>query len=323
MSRESGRHCQIHLTNGPMRCIMRYLTRHIVWLTKDISMKDNNIELEMVADNGRPMREFSHEGKIFVESREGSKYALRVKNNTSNRVLVVASIDSLNAITGKPAKNGPNEAGYIVNAYDSYLIRGFRVSDDEVAAFQFVKKGKSYATSVGSGGGNGVVAVRVYEEKRKPITVVKTIYVDRPYPVWPNQPFMPRPANPWYSTTDTLGWATTDNQSISYTCSTAQKAAPDGREQCRGTLKSLNFMSQVAPQQDAFDSGTSFGAATEDKVTHVSFEVGALLTELVIYYSSKRGLESMGIKLTKDRQVAFPEPFKREYAVPPAGWPRD
>ncbi len=284
-------------------------------------MQYNNIELEMVADNGRPMREFSHEGRTYIESREGTKYALRVKNNTGNRVLVIASIDSLNAITGKPAKNGPNEAGYIVNAHDSYLVRGFRVDDDTVAAFKFVKKGKSYATSVGSGAGNGVVAVRVYEEKQKPKPVQvtsTTVYVDRPYPVWIEKPYVP-PVYPGWG----ISACAVNNSSVSYTCSTVQNAASEGRQKCGGTLRSANFMSLAADEPAPFSHGTAFDKATEDKVTHVSFEVGALLTELVLYYAPKSGLEALGVKMTKDRQVAFPEPFKREYAAPPPGWSRD
>jgi len=288
-------------------------------------MNKSNIELEMVsAKNNRPMNEYSHEGKTFIESREGSTYALRIKNNTGQRVLAIVSIDSLNAITGKESTDSSDEAGYIVPAYGSYLVKGFRVDDDTVAAFSFVKKGKSYATSVGSGGGNGVVAVRIFEEKQKPAPSVihhwHTKIVEKP--VYPPYDYFY-----WSTTCSTVtpdSFVTFCNNSVN-----ADEQVRGGEPTKSAPVSSINLCSssqksmlRAAKNEDVFSHGTKFGEATIDKVTTVTFEVGTLIAELVLYYAPRAALESLGINFIEEKHVVFPEPFKREYAKPPSGWHR-
>lgn len=266
-------------------------------------MTNQDITLEIVG-KGKALREYNHEGKTFIESRDGRNYSVRVKNNTNRRVLAIVSVDSLNAITGKESSGGPDEAGYIINAYDSYDVRGFRVDDNTVAAFRFVRKGKSYATSVGAGQGNGVIAVRVYREKEV-----------RPMPIFPifrsfSGPTKGIDSSDWYEKPRGVSLNMMDAGPISYTSNLTMSAS------------SLDERAKCSVKIDPFSHGTQFGEATADKITHVTFEPGTLLRELTIYYAPYDGLKALGINLTREKQVSFPEPFPREYARPPAGWHR-
>jgi len=129
-------------------------------------MQKNKVEMTLEV-NGRSMREFAHEGKSYVESREGTEYSIRLTNNTGGRVLAVLSVDGINAISGKPTSDNPSEAGYVLGAGESHVIKGYRVDENTAANFKFVKREGSYATEKAEGQGNGVIAVRVWEEKAK------------------------------------------------------------------------------------------------------------------------------------------------------------
>lgn len=163
-------------------------------------MQTDNIKVSIEATDGRPLRYYSHEGKTYLESHENREYQVRIKNQLGRRIKVVVSVDSLNIISGKPASDEPNETGYILNAYEEQVLKGYRVDRDTVAAFKFVKREGSYATEVGSGAGNGVIAVRAYEEKEteaeKQLEIIRKmiaaqpkekeyVYIDRLYPVRP------------------------------------------------------------------------------------------------------------------------------------------
>lgn len=130
-------------------------------------MYHNGIDMRVLV-NGRPCREYSHKGMVFIESRHGTNYTVKLKNDNSHRVMVVLSVDGLDVITGKPAEE--TNKGYIVDAYSSTEIKGYRISDNDSASFVFTSKGKSYATKSpeGKARNNGVIGVRVFREKEKP-----------------------------------------------------------------------------------------------------------------------------------------------------------
>jgi len=97
--------------------------------------------------NGSRCKQYSHQGKIFIEAKQSSEYVIEIKNNHWKRVLMVGSVDGLNVLTGKTASE--NDTGYIIGAYSAEKIKGFRVSDDEWALFKFGYKfnGNTYAQS--------------------------------------------------------------------------------------------------------------------------------------------------------------------------------
>jgi hypothetical protein len=177
-------------------------------------MYHNGIDMRVLV-NGRPCREYSHKGMVFIESRHGTNYTVKLKNDNSHRVMVVLSVDGLDVITGKPAEE--TNKGYIVDAYSSTEIKGYRISDNDSASFIFTSKGKSYATKSpeGKARNNGVIGVRVFREKEKPQPQpaivhhhhhhTKYVYPWNPwntggyvYPTWTG-------GTTYYTTTDNLG----------------------------------------------------------------------------------------------------------------------
>jgi hypothetical protein len=153
--------------------------------------------------HGNRCKQYHFNGRTYIESKDGSNYEIEIKNNSWKRILAVSSVDGLNVINGKTAtENGP---GYIIDAYSSHRIEGFRYSNDKVAKFEFTMKGRgdSYAASKGDQRNVGVIGVRIFSEKEKTPPPVQIQPVPYPYPVYPKPPYNPwddypyTPAPPW------------------------------------------------------------------------------------------------------------------------------
>ena len=125
------------------------------------------VDLSVVdRETGRPLKVWRHDGRLFVAGRPGSRYSLRVTNNTGGRVLVVLSVDGVNIISGETADY--DQRGYIFDPHESYDLSGWRKSQSEVAAFVFAPLPKSYAALTGRPGNVGVIGMAVFKEKAPP-----------------------------------------------------------------------------------------------------------------------------------------------------------
>jgi hypothetical protein len=127
-------------------------------------MRYNNVELT-VKIKGRPITEYPQNGQTFIEGRSGSEFEVVVTNHNPFRVEAVISVDGLSVIDGKEA--GPGSSGYVLNAGQQTSIPGWKLSNAQVAAFEFGAKGRgtTYAEqSTGSARNVGVIGVLVYKE---------------------------------------------------------------------------------------------------------------------------------------------------------------
>ena len=162
--------------------------------------------------NGHRCKQYYHQGKTFIEAKNGSEYVIEIKNNHSKRVLAVGSVDGLNVLTGKSASS--NDTGYIVGAYSCERIKGFRFSDTEWAMFRFGYKfyGNTYAQSKedGSEKNCGVIGMRIFYEKEPVVT-----YIPNPIIINNPPPYNPWPNWPYFTTTTTT---TTPNYSLTGAC---------------------------------------------------------------------------------------------------------
>ena len=59
------------------------------------------------------------------------------------------------------------QRGYVIDAYDSVLIEGFRRSMNTVAAFRFTNPGDSYSSRRGTPQHVGVIGVAVFKERAR------------------------------------------------------------------------------------------------------------------------------------------------------------
>ena len=118
-----------------------------------------------IVDRGRgeTLSTWRHRGNTWVAGRPGDRYAVRLTNRSGARVLVVLSVDGVNAVSGETAAVG--QTGYVLAPYQSAEITGWRKSHSEAAAFYFTALPDSYAARTGRPDNVGVIGAAVFRER--------------------------------------------------------------------------------------------------------------------------------------------------------------
>jgi hypothetical protein len=297
-------------------------------------MTTNTSMTVQVMVNGRPVKQYQHDGRTYIEGKHGTEYTIRVHNNNSTRVCAVVSVDGLDVLTGKTATK--DARGYVIGSWSYADIKGFRISDEEVGAFKFASKGKSYAASKGKAEMQnvGVIGVVAFTEKQKyvpPTIIYRDRYIRERRPMYPYPPDT-------YVSADTF-WCSTlgGERSRSFTrdsINEAQYCANINTKSLCGDLgptrgsatkaRRVNLDTNVAVAAAGaapdFDMGTSWGSKVADSVTTVDFERDYQLPLVTVYYASRGALKEVGIELDRKPAVEkLPQPFSG-YAEPPKGW---
>ncbi|MDI9238669.1 hypothetical protein QLQ15_07045 [Lysobacter sp. LF1] len=114
--------------------------------------------------SGQWIASMRHRGQQWIEGEPGRSYAIRLTNTTGRRVLVVLSVDGVNAITGETAASA--QTGYVLEPWQSTQVEGWRKSMRQVARFVFTDLAHSYAARTGRPDNVGVIGVAVFEEAR-------------------------------------------------------------------------------------------------------------------------------------------------------------
>ena len=123
------------------------------------------VDVDLVdRDTGQWLPETPWRGDIWVPGVPGHRYAVRLTNTSGERVLVVLSVDGVNAVSGETAS--PSQAGYVLGPWQSTEIAGWRKSLDDVAQFVFTDLPDSYAARTGRPRNVGVVGIAVFREAR-------------------------------------------------------------------------------------------------------------------------------------------------------------
>jgi len=118
-----------------------------------------------IIQKGQVLRTINHEGQTYVETPLSGAYSLRVYNTCHRRRLVLLSVDGINVINGKEA-SAVSGAGYVLEAYQTIEVPGYRRDDGTVASFEFREQGGSYAAQTGHGTTNvGVIGLAAFDEK--------------------------------------------------------------------------------------------------------------------------------------------------------------
>ena len=233
--------------------------------------------------NGKAIKQYAHDGRIFVEAKIGSEYTIKIQNSSYKRKLVVATIHGLNVITGQPCSGKPTESGYIVNGYDSLEIKGFRKDSDSVGAFKFCPSNLSYCNEKGLGGNNGVIGVRIYDER-----------IMLSCPVYTN----PEPIFPWKYETPVVTYQTievNDRSTSAFSCSQQNTASM------------------------SFSAGTTWGSEIKDSVIEAGFDASGHYEDYIIFYDTRDNLKKLGIDLEREKKIHYPKAFGA-FATPPSGW---
>jgi hypothetical protein len=254
-------------------------------------------ELQVIV-GGTPALTFRHDGETFLLGRIGERYTLRVVNRSGRRVEAVVSVDGRDVIDGKPG-DWREKRGYLVPAWGSVDIDGWRLSQREAAAFRFSTVAGSYAAKTGNARDVGVIGVAVFPE--------------RWYPQRPRQPLYPAPGD---------SGLRDGSEGLQ-----RGNAAPQAEQGARAAPSAPSSKSAERP-----GLGTEFGEAVSSQVTEVPFQRALQRPDAVIgaRYDDRAGLIALGIDVDGNatteaqlRRGAQPFPVvERGYASPPADWRR-
>lgn len=253
---------------------------------------------------GAPARTFRHDGETFVLGLLGERYTLRVVNRSGRRIEAVVSVDGRDVIDGMRA-DWREKRGYLVPAWGSVDIDGWRLSHREAAAFRFSTVSESYAAKIGNAREVGVIGVAIFPE--------------RWYPP-PRRLYMPSPV-PWNSGLR----GDFERQPRGESVPPAEEKAPAPPAPSASPSAPLVHKSAERP-----GLGTEFGEAFSSQVTEVPFERALQRPEVAIgaRYDDRAGLVALGVDVdggamteAKLRRGAEPFPvLERNYAEPPPGW---
>ena len=113
---------------------------------------------------GEVLPVYEHDGRSYVAGEPRHEYEIRIHSTGPGRVLAVASVDGVNAITGETADT--SQSGYVLDPYGFARIEGWRKSMSRTAAFYFTRLPDSYAARTGRPDNVGVIGVALFREKQ-------------------------------------------------------------------------------------------------------------------------------------------------------------
>jgi len=266
-------------------------------------------------DSGATLPTYSHDGKLYVAGAPGHRYGVRIVNRTNSRVLTVLSVDGVNAITGQTAD--PNQSGYVLGAYDSTEVDGWRKNMSEIAEFNFTALSDSYAARTGRPNNVGVIGVAVFREKQHYSWRERDEKIAREAPV------------PQSAAADAAGSMRKDAApppmaaqapatAAAGSPAQAAKSAP-GEARAYNGLAQTETQARPAPKPEE-SLGTGHGEREWSSATYTTFErEGSRPNEVVsVWYDSYRNLVSRGVIPTPRPIAKEPQPFPNSFVPDPS-----
>lgn len=255
-----------------------------------------------------------YRGEYWVAGTPGAKYAVAVANASGGRVLAVMSVDGVNVLNGQTAST--EQSGYVFNGYQRYEVTGWRKSNAEVAAFEFVASPASYAERTGRPANVGVIGVALFKERvyQPPIQVT-------PQAAPPSFPYSPYGARKAEADAGGLGRA------ADAAANTAQPAPPAPAASAAPAEMAKRAEPRYDGRADAMREklGTGHGERESSQVTHTSFErAQSSPNETIrIRYDSYDNLVAMGVIQSPRPWQRTPNPFPDNLGFvpdPPRYW---
>jgi hypothetical protein len=255
--------------------------------------------------NDRPVTEYNDDtGEVWIEGRKSSEYKLSFRNMSLKSVEAVFSVDGLNILTG----DTDFTRGYLAKPYETIIIPGWRKDADGVAKFIFSDISKSYSERAGKGTSNvGVIGVRVFEEKPKPI-----FQASYNIPNWG----MDWQEQGGTSVGGLLRGLTPGNANVKddgHDVITASSftAKADG-------TPFIGFMTTNTVAKAEEKVGTGWGDHSEFKTVKVEFDAQPNPSAtLIMYYDTFDNLKARGIIKTKPVEPVRPNAFPSDGCPPP------
>jgi hypothetical protein len=129
----------------------------------DYPTRGGAVTISIHGGGGDPLEALNVGERTYVIGQAGERYSIALTNHTNHRFEIVATVDGLDVINGRPGSL--DNRGYVLLPYASLDIDGFRQSQDEVAAFRFGRVADSYAAQTGSARNVGVIGVALFSER--------------------------------------------------------------------------------------------------------------------------------------------------------------
>lgn len=300
-----------------------------------------------IIQGGKVLRQYTHEGQNFIEAPPEGDYQIRLTNNCGSRRLAVISVDGINVVDGSDAAHdGP---GYVLRAWESATIKGWRRTDSEVAAFRFnAMQGGGYAEQTGRGTKNtGVIGVAVFNEKVDPMYKILRgqpvvhhhhHYDGRMRSMYSTELFSSNASFEGDGFTATMDCCeTNDAEPISTQCcatlSSESSSGPardaDGRFVSKGatkrrrpTSKKIGASSVGVASAPAPDVNTDYGAKATMHTTSTEFERATETPALVITfrYAVRAKLIEWGVPVSRVPEAPEAFPASNPSVPAPPGW---
>ena len=238
-------------------------------------------DIEVIDRNtGARLPIYHHQGRRYVVGTPGTRYAVAVRNRGSARVLAVVAVDGINAVSGESA--AWHQTGYVLGGHQRYEVRGWRKSQERIAAFEFTALANSYAARTGRPDDVGVIGVALFREAV-------------PQPAVPIAPAVP-PAE------------------TSELRREAPASAPPARaDSGLGAARALGSESAADRAQPKAEQrlGTGHGRSENSQVTYTGFErAGAAPDQVIaIHYDSHANLVALGVIPPSVSRPPLPNPF--------------
>jgi len=238
----------------------------------------------------RTLPVYRHDGRYYVVGRPGNEYQIRVANRTGADILTVVSVDGVNAVSGETADW--SQTGYVLGRHQSYDIKGWRKSEQRVAAFFFTEHRNSYAARTGRPDNVGVIGVAVFRKKAEPEARIEQ------YRRWHDAPASgPREDSSYSASDDTLA----------------------GAGSARSAESAAGLLYAPSPQatQKSPSLGTGHGRSESSHVTYTNFERATdhPAQVIAIHYNTYANLVAMGV--IRAPRVASPTPFPGQFVPDP------
>lgn len=252
----------------------------------------NLLDLSVVdRDTGATLSTYVQDGKLYVPGTPGHRYAVRLSNRTGARVLAVLSVDGVNAVSGETAS--ANQSGYVLGAWQSTEINGWRKNLNEIAQFNFTALPNSYAAQTGRPANVGVIGVAVFTERENRWIAQQRI--ERTPPA----------SKPWAK-----GAESSRSQA-----SSAQ--APKAMKPESATQEDAAMASSAAAQRESL--GTGHGEREYSQVGTTRFERASdhPAEILSLWYDSYPNLAARGIIPRRPIASRPPNPFPNKFVPDP------
>ena len=238
-------------------------------------------------NTGAKLGVYPWRGDRFVVGTPGNEYRLRIRNLTGARILAVASVDGVNIVSGDTAS--PAQSGYVLDAWQTLDVDGWRTSLQKTAAFFFTEHSNSYADRTGRPNDVGIIGVAVFRERTRPIS-------------YPSARVSRDEASNSASAPSAAGGM--DRQSAAMESTRKDTAQPAMAQRAAKPAPSL---------------GTGYGRDETSYAQRVEFEraTDTPAEVVAVRYDSRSNLLAMGV-LPRPRMIGrAPDPFPGSFVAPP------